>query len=178
MDHSYTSQPGAATVSATSRPHPALPTMESTMPQTHSAESFPAMLHRVLGDRLKNGAETVPDMFATDGVLEYPFALPGLDTPVAGRDAIVANFERIRKLLRIDGVTDVAEIATRDPDTVVLEFSGFGEGVKTKEVYDQRYISVIRLREGRIVRYKDYWNPIAFVRAVKGSETTRDLAMD
>ena len=147
------------------------------MPQTHSVESFPAMLRRVLGDRLKNDAETFPDMFAADGVLEYPFAPPGLDTPVAGRDAIVANFERIRKLLRIDGVTNVAEIATSDPDMVVLEFCGFGEGVNTKEAYDQRYVSVISLREGRIARYKDYWNPIALLQAVTGSETTKRLTL-
>ena len=148
------------------------------MPDTHSAESFPAMLRRVLGSRLAPSAETFPDMFAADGVLDYPFAPPGLDTPVAGRAAIVANFERIRKLLRIDGVSDVAEIATGDPDTVVLEFSGFGEGVNTKESYQQRYISVIRLREGRIALYKDYWNPIAFVQAVKGSEATRALTIE
>ena len=148
------------------------------MSDTRSAESFPAMLRRVLGSRLKTSAETFPDMFAADGVLEYPFAPPGLDTPVAGRDAIIANFERMRKLLRIDGVADVAEIATGDPDTVVLEFSGFGEGVVTKEAYDQRYISVIRLREGRVVHYKDYWNPIAFVRAVKGTEATRALTVE
>ena len=61
---------------------------------------------------------------------------------------------------------------------VVLEFSGRGEGVVTKEAYDQRYISVIRLRDGNIVRYKDYWNPIAFVQAVKGRETTKALTME
>ncbi len=117
-------------------------------------------------------------MFAVDGVLEYPYAPPGLNTPIAGRDAIIANFQRIRKLLRIDGVANVFEIGVSDPDVVVLEFSGRGEGLITKEAYDQRYISVIRLRDGKIVHYKDYWNPIAFLRAVKGSETTRAFTVD
>ena len=148
------------------------------MTETQSAESFPAMLRRVLGSRLESGVETFPDKFAADGVLEYPFAPPGLNTPIAGRDAIVANFKQIRKLLQIDGVADVNEIETSDPDMVVLEFSGFGEGVVTKEAYDQRYISVIHLHEGRIVRYKDYWNPIAFVRAVKGSKATSALTIE
>jgi len=117
-------------------------------------------------------------MFAIDGVLEYPFAPPGLNTPIAGRDAIIANFQRIRPLLRIDGVTDVSEIMASDPDMVVLEFYGHGEGVLTKEAYDQRYISVIRMRDGNIVHYKDYWNPISLLRAVKGSETTRAFTID
>ena len=148
------------------------------MSETDSIESFPAMLRRVLGDRLKPDAETFPDMFAVDGVFEYPFAPPGLNTPMIGRAAIIENFQKIRKLLRIDAVADVSEIGAGDPDMVVLEFSGRGEGVVTKEAYDQRYISVIRMRDGNIVHYKDYWNPIAFLQAVKGSETTKALTID
>lgn len=164
--------------SVINRSHPALAMMEVNMSETDSVESFPAMLRRVLGNRLKPDAETFPDMFAMDGILEYPYAPPGLSTPIAGRDAIIANFQRIRKLLRIDGVADVSEIEVSDPDMVVLEFSGRGEGVITKEVYGQRYISVIRMHDGSIVHYKDYWNPIALLRAVKGSETTRALTID
>ncbi len=164
--------------SVISRPHPALPMMEINMSETDSVESFPAMLRRVLGHRLRPDAETFPDMFAVDGVFEYPFAPPGLNRLMAGRAAIIANFEKIRKLLRIDGVADVSEIEVSDPDMVVLEFSGRGEGLITKEAYDQRYISVIRMRDGNIVHYKDYWNPIALLRAVKGSETTRAFTID
>ena len=142
-----------------------------------SAESFPAMLRRVLGNRLRPGAETFPDMFAADGVLEYPFAPPGLNTPIAGRDAIVANFQRLRKLLRTDSVADVSEIKVNDPNVAVLEFSGRGEGVNTGEAYKQHYISVIHMRDGDIVLYKDYWNPIALLQAVNGSETTRALTV-
>lgn len=152
--------------------------MEIDMPDTAAVESFPAMLRRVLGDRLKPDAETFMDMFAADGVLEYPYAPPGLNTPITGRDAIIANFQRLRKLLRVDGVADVSEIETSDPDVVVLEFVGYGEGVITKEAYDQRYIVVIRLREGSIVHYKDYWNPLALLRAVRGNETTKALTLD
>ncbi len=148
------------------------------MSEINTVESFPAMLRRVLGNRLRPDAETFPDMFAVDGVLEYPYAPPGLSTPIAGRDAIIANFQRIRKLLRIDGVADVSEIEVSDPDMVVPEFSGRGEGLLTKEAYNQRYISIIRMRDGNIVHYKDYWNPIALLRAVKGSDMTRAFTID
>ena len=164
--------------SVTSRPHPALTMMEINMSETDSTESFPAMLRRVLGNRLRPDAETFPDMFAEDGILEYPFAPPGLNTPIAGRDAIVANFKRIRKVLRIDSVADVTEIAVSDPNMVVLEFSGRGEGVLTREVYKQRYISVLSMRDGNIVLYKDYWNPIALLQAINGRETTMALTIE
>ena len=152
--------------------------MEINMPETESVESFPAMLRRVLGKRLRPEVETFPDMFAVDGVLEYPFAPPGLNTPIVGRDAIVANFQRLRMLLRVDSVAGVSEIKVNDLDMVVLEFSGRGEGVITRELYEQRYIVVIRLQNGNIVHYKDYWNPIALLQAINGSEATRGLAID
>ncbi len=117
-------------------------------------------------------------MFAEDGILEYPFAPPGLNTPIVGRGAIVAIFERLRKVLRIDSVADVTEIAVGDPNMAVLEFSGRGEGVLTREAYNQRYISVINMRDGNIVLYKDYWNPIALLQAINGREATKALIID
>ena len=142
------------------------------------AETFPAMLRRVLGDRLKPDLETFPDMFAPGGVLEYPFAPPGLSTSFAGRDAIIANFQRIRKFLRIDSVFDVTEIGVSDANTVVFEFYVRGEGLITKEPYEQRYISVISMRDGQFIRYKDYWNPLEIIRVAEGKEAVMRLTID
>ena len=136
------------------------------------AETFPAMLRRVLGERLNPDLETFPEMFTPDGVLEYPFAPPGLNTSFAGREAIIENFQRIRKFLRIDSVFDVSEISVSDANTIVLEFYGRGEGLITNEIYNQRYISVISMHDGQIVRYKDYWNPLEIIRVAKGKEAT------
>ncbi len=148
------------------------------MTNSLEAENFLDMLRRVLGSRLRPGCDTFVDMFAPDGVLEYPFAPPGLSTAHRGREAITANFQRIRKLLRIDAVTDVAEIETADPNMVVLEFLGRGEGLTLGEVYQQRYVSIIRMHDGSITLYQDFWNPIAVLQAVKGSEVTRALTLD
>ena len=152
--------------------------MEIEMPDTDATESFLAMLRRVLGSRLKPGAETFPDMFAIDGILEYPYAPVGLNTVFTGRDAIIANFQRIRKILRIDSVAEVSEIGGFDPNVVVIEFTGHGEGLTTGESYDQRYISVIQMRDGSIVRYRDYWNPLCVLQAVKGRKMMQFAMMD
>ncbi len=148
------------------------------MSDTGTAESFPAMVRRVLGDRLKPDLATFPDMFAEDGVLEYPYAPLGMRTPLVGRAAIVANFQIIRKWLRIDSVTEVVVHEMADPETIMIEFAGRGEGLITGEPYDQRYISVIRIRDGLIVQYKDYWNPLALLRTLKGQEVVKAVALD
>ena len=147
------------------------------MPDVETVETFPTMLRRVLGDRLEQSVEAFPDMFTSDGILEYPFAPPGIETPIIGRTAIVANFERIRKFMRIDGVSGVSEIDVVDPHIIVLEFYGKGIGLLTGELYEQRYISVIHMRNRLIAKYRDFWNPLEIIRVAKGSDSLKPLTI-
>lgn len=147
------------------------------MSDTTTAESFPAMLRRVLGKRLKPGVTAFPDMFAVDGVMELPFAPPGFKTLLEGQDAIVAHFQMATKLIKLNNMSHVITHETSDPEVIIIEFAGSGGGLTTGEPYDQRYISVIQVRDGSIVHYKDYWNPIAVLRTLKGEEVLKAFAV-
>ena len=147
------------------------------MSATDTVEGFPAMLRRVL--RIKPDVASFPDIFATDGVLELPFAPPGFKTPLTGRDAIAAHLQRASSLIKLDNlsVSQVVAHETSDSEVVVVEFAGSGHGLATGEPYDQRYISVIRARDGNIVHYTDYWNPIAVFLTIKGEEIMKTFAV-
>jgi len=54
-------------------------------------------------------------------------------------------------------------------EDVVFEFTCEGRAVSTGVAYDQTYISVVTLRNGRIARYKDYWNPLVTLAALGGT---------
>lgn len=103
------------------------------------------------------------DLFAADGVLEYPFAPPGQPRELRGRDAIRAyhgaTAER-RSLVEVDGV-DVVVRDTDDAEVVVAEISHHGRSRLTGEPYRFRALGVIRVRDGEIVHYADYMDPIA-----------------
>ncbi len=147
------------------------------MSDTETQESFPAMLRRVLGERLKPDVTAFPDMFAADGVMELPFAPPGMKTLLEGRDAIAAHFQTATKLIKLNTMSHVVTHETSDPEVIIVEFAGSGQGLATGEPYDQRYISVIRVRDGDIVHYKDYWNPIAVLRTIKGEDIMKAFAV-
>jgi uncharacterized protein len=132
-------------------------------------ESFSAMLRRALGDRIDRGASSFVDMMAEHALMEFPYALPGLPSRLEGRDAVARHLERAAGLIAFDRMGGPTIHPSTDPDLVILEFDGFGHGVETGEPYDQRYISVIRTENGRITHYRDYWNPIAVLRATKGA---------
>jgi uncharacterized protein len=115
------------------------------------------------------------DLFAADGVLAYPFALPGQPPEVRGREALRALFTgmaRRRELFVMDGVDQVI-FETNDPEVVVVEITHHGHSTVTDAPYEFRALGVIRVRDGEIVRYDDYMNPIALA-SLTGR--TRELA--
>jgi uncharacterized protein len=104
------------------------------------------------------------DLFAADGVLNYPFAPPGMPTELRGRDAIRAfhggNAAERRSLFEIEGI-DVVVRETDDPEVVVAEIEHHGHSHATGGPYRFRALGVIRVRDGEIVTYDDYMDPIA-----------------
>lgn len=130
-------------------------------------DSFSDLLRAVLGDRLAS-ADSLPDLFADNVIFEFPYAPDGLPKRLEGAAALAAHLERLGPLLtfgqmELGGVYAVG-------DTVVFEFSCTGEGVNTGAPYNQVYISVVTLREGRITHYRDYWNPLVVLKALGGAE--------
>jgi ketosteroid isomerase-like protein len=140
-----------------------------------TVQSFSAMLRETLGERLNPGAETFVQMFAEDGVMEFPYALPS-PRRLEGREALAAHLAYLARLVELLSVSDVVKHETTDPEVFIVEFASSGRAVATGEPFEQRYISVIRVRDGHIVHYKDYWNPLAILRTMRGREFVESLA--
>jgi len=129
---------------------------------------FSAMLREALGDLIGPGGESFAEMFAEDGVMEFPYAPPGGVRRLDGRAAVAAYMPGIDSLIRFDRFTAPTIYRTTDPGVVILDYEGFGQGVATGLPYEQRYLSVITARDGRIAHYLDFWDPIVALRAVGG----------
>jgi len=132
-------------------------------------ESFSDMLRQGLGARLDAKAESFVDMVADDVVMEFPYAPPGMATRLESKAAIAEHLQELGGMLAFDRMTTSVVHASTDPEVFILEFTGHGTGVETGEPYDQQYISVIRLRDGKIAHYRDYWNPLVVLRALRGA---------
>jgi uncharacterized protein len=115
------------------------------------------------------------DLFAPNGVLRYPFAPPGSPAELRGREAISeffgANTGR-RAMLEMEGVELVVR-ETDDPEVVVSEITHHGWAKAIGEPYRFTALGVVRVRDGQIVQYDDYMDPIAMARLLG---RTKDLA--
>jgi hypothetical protein len=106
------------------------------------------------------------DLFAADGVLTYPFAVPGHPAELRGRDAIRAFFAGLgqsRELFTMAGI-DAVTWQTDDPEVAVTQITHHGQSNVTGAPYRLTALGVIRVRDGMIVRYEDYMDPIALAR--------------
>jgi ketosteroid isomerase-like protein len=103
------------------------------------------------------------DLFAPDGVLEYPFAPPMMPRRLEGRDTIRAyrsNVSRVRAMFDMEGSS--AHIhETADPDVVIVEIEHHGTSHVTGKPYRIIAVGVIEVRNGQIVSYRDYMDPLA-----------------
>jgi hypothetical protein len=139
------------------------------MTQT-SNNSLSGLLRRTIGDRLAPDAEDFLAMCADDIVWEFPFATPGGVHRLEGKAAVASYLPKVAKLIKVDGGKMVAVHRSADPDIAIIEFEVTGTGAATGLPYNQRYICVFTTRDGKIVHFKDYWNPLTLLEAVGGDE--------
>lgn len=103
------------------------------------------------------------ELFDPDGVLEFPYPPPGVAPRFVGHHELYEHMKDFPKQFDVR-FSGLVFHETTDPDLVIAEFEGHGRGVVTKRQFDQVYISVVRFRNGRIVHFRDFWNPLVTIR--------------
>lgn len=140
------------------------------MPENQTMEKFAALLRSSMGDRLAPEAVSFTDMLTEDAVMEFPFAPPGLPRSLDGKAAIRKHVDNLGSMIEVESFSSPAVHRTRSG--FVLEFTCSGIGTQTRRAYNQQYVSVITLRDGLIAHYRDYWNPLTVLAAMKPVDDT------
>jgi ketosteroid isomerase-like protein len=100
------------------------------------------------------------DLFAPDGVIESPFAPPGVPSRLEGREAIREYSRHVMASpLRFEDF-EVAELyQTQDPEVVIAEMRATGTLTTTGQSFAATSIQVLRIRDGQIVLFRDFADP-------------------
>jgi uncharacterized protein len=107
-----------------------------------------------------NDTGALLDLCADDVVFEFPFAPPGRPARVEGKPALGDYLKTIAGRVRVEGVSNLEIHETANPDVAIIEMTLTGIVTATGAPHEQSYISVLTVRDGLIVRYRDYWNPL------------------
>jgi len=105
-----------------------------------------------------------------DIVFEFPYAPPGLPPQITGKQAMRAHISTLLTQITLFEFLNVVMHPTLSPDTLIVEFACRGQAIATGKPYNQRYISVVQMKNGKIARYRDYWNPLIVLDAMSGGD--------
>ncbi|MDL2215013.1 hypothetical protein LJC00_02345 [Dysgonomonas sp. OttesenSCG-928-M03] len=95
------------------------------------------------------------DVVAENAVFEFMYHVPGFTSKIVGRDAYMEWFGGYSVVLQsADGLI---VIKAADPKEVVLEYAVHAKG------YDNRFCSIVRLKDRKIVHWRDYADSLAMV---------------
>lgn len=132
-------------------------------------ETFPfldrttRMLAAALAAYLHPGAKHYLELFAEDAVFEFPFA-PGGAVRRVGSDDMAAYLRSLEGGVVFDELTltgSYPDGGDDGPSVVVLEYDGRGHDQASGAPYVQSYISVVHLVDGKIIFFREYFNPLA-----------------
>ncbi|WCN05472.1 nuclear transport factor 2 family protein [Streptomyces sp. M92] len=127
-----------------------------------SAPTSPADLYRhSLRLLLDKDVAAWTDLWADDGVMEFPFAPEGWPGRLEGKEAIGAYMRGYPDHIDLRDFPELRVHRTVEPETLVVEMRGVGRLVRTGEPFDVTYIAVVTVEGGRFTSYRDYWNPLA-----------------
>ncbi|MEU3305904.1 nuclear transport factor 2 family protein [Nocardiopsis sp. NPDC055551] len=101
------------------------------------------------------------DLWAEEGTMELPFAPPGAPRWFEGRAAVREYLRHYTDHLDVRAVHRNAVHVTTDPNVAIAELEVEGVAKETGSDYRMRYIAVVIARDGEIIEYRDYWDPLA-----------------
>src|SRR5215472_11219764 len=110
---------------------------------------------------LNGDADGLADLYAPDAVIESPFAgHSGMPARLEGREAI-REYSRLAMAspLRLEDYEVVELYQTQDPEVVIVEMRTKGTVTTTGRSFTATAIQILRIREGRIVLFRDYADP-------------------
>jgi uncharacterized protein len=61
--------------------------------------------------------------------------------------------------------SNVRKYRTEDPDAIWAEVHGSAYVPSTGRRYEQDYVGLFKVKDGKIVYYSEYWNPVALTDA-------------
>ncbi|HXB59634.1 MAG TPA: nuclear transport factor 2 family protein [Candidatus Acidoferrales bacterium] len=101
------------------------------------------------------------DAVAENAIFEFLYHIPGFANKIKGRDAYMDWFGGYSIVLHSADNLRVHKAAR--PGVIVLEYTVHGTVPDTRKTYDNRFCSVITIKNRKIVHWRDYMDSLAAV---------------
>jgi uncharacterized protein len=101
------------------------------------------------------------DLLTDDVVLEYVITVPGYPRRVEGRQSIIDLYSNYGDYMTVHSADNLRVYQDPKASVVVLEYEVHGEAVQTGRPYNNRFVSIITVKDNKVTLWRDYLDPIA-----------------
>lgn len=124
----------------------------------HNSKVFLAMMNALGRKDWDAGFACMTD----DVYCDWPYRpIPEMEEVMIGRDVVRAFFDNGQAPLagldyRIDQIYELL-----DPDALIAEYHSASRHLATGVPYSNRYLGILRFRDGKVCYWREYINPLA-----------------
>jgi ketosteroid isomerase-like protein len=110
------------------------------------------------------------DAIADDARFEFLYRFPGWPEEIRGRENLVVAYSGYGDNIRVHKGDKLAVYHDREKGVVTLEYQVHGKILRTGAAYNNRFVSIVTIRNRKIVRWRDYMDSLAAWQALAGDE--------
>jgi ketosteroid isomerase-like protein len=108
------------------------------------------------------------DTVADNAEFEFLYRFPGWPEVIRGRENLIAAYSGYGNNIVLEKGDGLAVYHDKERGVVTLEYQVHGTVVKTGAAYDNRFVSIVTIKNRKIVRWRDYMDSLAAWQALTG----------
>ncbi len=101
------------------------------------------------------------DLLADDVIVEYVISVPGYPRRVEGRQAVIDLYAGYDDFMAVHTADSLRVYRDPEQSVAVLEYEVHGQTVHGGRPYDNRFVSIVTVKNGKVTHWRDYLDPIA-----------------
>jgi uncharacterized protein len=101
------------------------------------------------------------DLLSDDVVFEYVISVPGYPRRVEGRRNVIELYSGYDDFMTLHSADNLRVYRDREASVVVLEYEVHGQSVQTGRPYNNRFVSIVTIKNHRVTHWRDYLDPVA-----------------
>lgn len=133
-----------------------------------NSQTAAELLKKSLDTFLSKDMKAWSDLCDENVVAEFPFAPEGSPTRIEGRPALYDYLKNYPSFIDVKSLPTLQIYSTNNPDLAIAEWSASGKVISNGNPYEMSYATFVTFKHGLIVSYREYWNPLAFQKAMSG----------
>lgn len=144
---------------------PDLPGVESSIfaqaqPTESTSDPSDLLVREFIRQVEAKDLQAVINLLSENVVFEQPYQLPGRPSRFEGKQSTEGFFQQLNQTFITIRFTNLRTIVAADGQTVTIEAQGDFVVAANEKPYQNLYIAVLQIEDGKIAMIREYFNPL------------------